>query len=112
MNCTVCGAHVPAGAAACLACGASVRLPVPRRRASAPAVWRQAAPIVARGAALVALGVLSEWLLRSAAKRALSLPFGGRRRKRTALARRQRQPASGVVAVSETIIARRVVYRS
>jgi len=89
-----------------------VRLPALRRQAAAPAVWRQAAPIVARGAALVALGVLSEWLLRSAAKRALSLPFGGRRRRRAALARRQRPPAGDVIAVSETIIARRVVYRS
>ncbi len=112
MNCIVCGAHVPSGERACLVCGASVRLPVLRERAAVPTLWRQAAPIVARGAALVALGVLSEWLVRSAAKRALALPFGGKRRKHSALARRQRSPAGDVVAVTETIIARRVVYRS
>lgn len=89
-----------------------MRLPVLRRRETVPAIWRQAAPVVARGAALVALGVLSEWLLRSAAKRALSLPFNRRRRKRPALSRPHQQQPRGIIAVSETVIARRVIYRS
>lgn len=110
MNCTACGSKVPPGGTACVVCGASTRLPVPRRGA-APTVWRQAAPVVARGAALVAIGVLGEWLLRSAAKRALTLSTGKRGEKSRALAARGQVPEEGIVAVSETIVARRVVYR-
>ena len=53
-----------------------------------PAVWQQAAPVVIRGAALVAAGVIAEFLLRSAAKKAVSMPFGGTAKKSRAVARR------------------------
>ena len=57
------------------------RLPVPvraglpaRRSTVTPALWQQAAPVVARGAALVAAGLIGEWLLRSFARNAFSTP--------------------------------------
>lgn len=76
-------------------------------------MWRQAAPVVARGAALVAAGIVGEWLLRSATKRALTAPLAGRKTpKRQALARKQHGiPADGILAISETIIQRRVIIR-
>ncbi len=89
----------------------NMRLPVKRQPAPPPAVWRQAAPVVARGAALVVAGVVGEWLLRSATKRALALPFQGRKRARKGRALAKRVPATEVVAVSETVIVRRVVVR-
>ena len=87
-------------------------LPVKREPSPPPAVWRQAAPVVARGAALVVAGVVGEWLLRSATKRALALPFerGKKRRQQKALARREAEP-TGVISVSETVIVQRVVVR-
>ena len=89
-------------------------LPVKREPVPPPALWRQAAPVLARGAALVAAGVLGEWLLRSAAKRAIGLPLAGKKpaRKARALAGREPQPLSpGEVAVSETVIMHRVIIR-
>ncbi|MDO8615682.1 MAG: hypothetical protein Q7T33_08095 [Dehalococcoidia bacterium] len=88
-------------------------LPVKRDLVQPPALWRQAAPVVARGAALVAAGVVGEWLLRSAAKRALRLPLPARRgaRNSRALARRGGAPPAGAIAVSETLILHRVIVR-
>jgi hypothetical protein len=88
----------------------NMRLPVKRQPAPPPAVWRQAAPVVARGAALVVAGVVGEWLLRSATKRALALPFQWRKRARKGRALSKRGPA-GEVAVSETVIVHRVIVR-
>ena len=67
------------------------RLPVKREPVLPPApLWQQAAPVVIRGAALVAAGVIGEWLLRSAAKKAISMPFSGK--KTRAVARRRNRP--------------------
>jgi hypothetical protein len=86
------------------------RLPVKRQPTPPPAVWRQAAPVVARGAALVAAGVIGEWLLRSATKKAVSLPFQARKnRKQRALAKQEGR--SGLIAYSETVVVRRTVIR-
>jgi hypothetical protein len=97
------------------------RLPVPakaalpvRRTASTPALWQQAAPVVVRGAALVAVGFIGEWLIRSAARRALNgtPPSGKNPRKRQSLVTRNETPAEGIIAVSETVVmTRRVVVR-
>jgi hypothetical protein len=95
------------------------RLPVPARAAlpvrrvtQTPTLWRQAAPVVARGAALVAAGLIGEWLIRSAARRALTPPSGKNPRKRQSLVTRNETPAEGIIAVSETVVmTRRVVVR-
>jgi hypothetical protein len=91
----------------------NTRLPVKRELTPLPApLWRQAAPAVARTAALVAAGVVGQWALRQAAKRALAAPF--RQAKppaRTTAVARSEQPDDGVIAVSETVIMRRVIVR-
>jgi len=81
------------------------RLPVKQDPVQPPVpVWQQAAPVVVRGVALVAAGVIGEWLLRSAARKAVSLPFGRSR----AVAR----PEPHIFeAHEETVIIRRRVIR-
>lgn len=84
--------------------GYNYRLPVKQEPAQLPApLWQQAAPVVMRGAALVAAGVIGEWLLRSAARKAVSMPFG----KSRAVAKRQ--PV--LEAFEETIVVRRTLIR-
>ena len=97
------------------------RLPVParaalpvRRPAQTPDLWRRAAPVVARGAALVAAGLIGEWLLRSAARRALngaSAPKVSSAKNRS-LVPSKGAPSEGIIAVSETVVmTRRVIVR-
>ena len=86
-------------------------LPVKREPSLPPApLWQQAAPAVVRGAALVAVGVVAQWALRNAAKKAITLPFqaamSGRKTKAVATA----EDGTGrIVAVSETVVVRRRV---
>ena len=98
------------------------RLPVLRnpplpacQNARHPAIWQEAAPVVARGAALVAAGLVGEWLLCSLARNALSGPRNGRSkaRKARALVRQQSEESpQGSITVSETVImTRRVIIR-
>jgi hypothetical protein len=86
---------------------------VKRSLSQPPAVWQQAAPAVARGAALIVAGFAAEWLMRSAAKKAVSLPFAGRRQttRRRALARPGNNPGADTLAVSETLFVRRLILR-
>ncbi len=97
------------------------RLPIPakaalpsRRPALQPALWQQAAPVVVRGAALVAVGLIGEWLLRSFARNAFSSSRSGKKtsQKPTSLvpARGDHLP-EGTVAISETVVMRRVILR-
>jgi hypothetical protein len=80
------------------------RLPVKQELAQLPApLWQQAAPVVLRGAALVAAGVIGEWLVRSATRKAVSMPFKKGRALDT------RQPV--IEAFEETIIVRRTRIR-
>jgi hypothetical protein len=80
------------------------RLPVKQEPTQLPApLWQQAAPVVIRGAALVAAGVIGEWLLRSATRKAVSMPF----KKSGTVAKRQ----SVVEAFEETIVVRRTLIR-
>ena len=86
-------------------------LPVKREPSLPPApLWQQAAPAVVRGAALVAVGVVAQWALRNAAKKAITMPFqaakNGRKTKAVATAD---DDAGSIVAVSETIVVRRRV---
>jgi hypothetical protein len=65
--------------------------------------------MVARGVALVAAGVAAEFLLRSMARGAISVP--SRRRRTKALATRDTAFVEEVVTVSHTEITRRLVAR-
>lgn len=116
MNCPNCGAAGSFDDNFCPRCGAikRSRLPVRREQSPPPALWQAAAPMVARGAALVAAGLLGEWLLRSATRRAVTAPIRAKKRlPARAVARREEAPArtDGVVAVSETVVVRRVILR-
>ena len=105
--CRRCGAEMPSPP------GRNTRLPVKRPPAS-PTVWRQAAPVLARGAALVALGVAAEVVLNTLAKRALRLPTPTRRRpaKTKAIAtRRNGELPAGSYTISETVVMRRFIFR-
>ncbi len=115
MNCPDCTAALALADNFCPRCGASrpgSRLPVKRQPSPAPTVWRQAAPVLARSAALVAAGVIGEWLLSVAARRVLALPARRRKHPERGLAPRKAgtQP-QGAVAVSETLVVRRVILR-
>jgi hypothetical protein len=86
------------------------RLPVKREPTPPPApLWQQAAPVVIRGAALVAAGVIGEWLLRSAAKKAVSMPFSGK--KSRAVIEHTDSPEAAIWAYSETVVTRRTIIR-
>ena len=86
-------------------------LPVRRAPIEPPApLWQQAAPAVVRGAALVAVGVMAQWALRSAAKMAITMPLQAARGSRKTKALTPADDGSGrVVAVSETIVVHRRV---
>ncbi len=89
-------------------------LPVRREPSQPPApLWQQAAPAVVRGAALVAVGVVGQWALRAAAKKAITMPFQTAKngRKTRAIASADDE-AGSIIAVSETVVMhRRVIVR-
>ena len=114
MRCDNCGGYSSRADSYCRRCGAELRnprLPVKRRPAH-PTVWSRAAPVLARGAALVALGVAAEAGLNALAKGALRLPVLRRPAKPKALAtRRNGELPEGSYAVSETVFMRRLIFR-
>src|SRR5438132_11909007 len=92
------------------------RLPIKREPTPPPApLWQQAAPVVVRGAALVAAGLIGEWLLRSFARNALNAPRADRKpsRKSTSLVSTPDDSTpEGTISVSETtIVMRRLIVR-
>ncbi len=112
MRCERCGAYASSTDSRCRKCGAdlrSLRLPV-KREPAPPTLWKQAAPVLARGVGLVALGVAVEIALTTLAKGALRLP---RRRSANSKlpARRNGEIPEGTYAVSETVVMRRVTLR-
>lgn len=115
MTCPSCSSRGPFDDGFCNVCGLeqpSSRLPVKSEARPLPALWQQAAPVLARGAALVAAGIAAEWLLRSGARRALSLPSTGPRKGRKSRAVGAREdPAEQIIAISETVVTRRVILR-
>jgi hypothetical protein len=57
---------------------------------------------------LVAAGVIGEWLLRSATKKAVSIPFSAKKNRAVAKA----EPAKpAVIAYSETVVVHRTITR-
>ncbi len=114
MRCERCGAYASRADSHCWKCGAELRnLRLPVKRPSAyPTVWRQAAPVLARGAALVAIGVAAEVAVTALARAALRLPLArGRSKARPLPARRNGKLREGALAVSETVIVRRLIFR-
>lgn len=112
MTCGACGARGTIEDDKCTVCGADqrrYRMPVKREQAQPPALWQQAAPVVARGAALVAAGFIGEWLFRSAAKKAVQAPFN--RSKKSKAVVKAEEPQRETVAISETVVMRRVIVR-
>jgi ribosomal protein L40E len=112
MRCERCGAYASRADGHCRKCGAdlrNLRLPV-KRAPAAPELWKQAAPVLARGVGLVALGVAAEMALTALAKGALRLPT--RRPAKSRLpARRDGEMPEGTYAVSETVVMRRTILR-
>ena len=113
MRCENCGGYSSRSDGYCRRCGAelrNLRLPVKRPPAQ-PAVWRQAAPVLARGAALVALGVAAELALNALARGAMRLPALRQTAKTALPARRKGELPEGSIAVSETVVMRRLIFR-
>ncbi|HEU5319490.1 MAG TPA: hypothetical protein VFX28_01720 [Methylomirabilota bacterium] len=81
-----------------------------RRTPIEPTVWRRAAPVLARGVALVALGVAAELALNTIAKGAMRLPaLGGAKAKPLPVKRKDSLPDG--TYVSETVVLRRLIFR-
>ena len=85
----------------------NTRLPAKREPSMPPApLWQQAAPAVIRGAALVAAGVVGQWALRNAAKKAVTIPCQVKSARKTKAVARREEPEA-IVALSETIVVQR-----
>jgi len=118
MRCSVCGAYGALEDNFCRRCGATQRnsrLPV-KRPAALPVPWQQAMPALAQSAALIVAGVAAEWLLRAAARQAFQLPLQALLRpahpRSKAVALRKDGPLSeGGVAISETVVMRRIILK-
>lgn len=113
MKCPSCGSHGPFEDGFCNVCGLeqpASRLPAKSDSRPLPAVWQQAAPVLVRSAALVVAGIAAEWLLRNGTRRALTLPFSPKKPARKRAVARRQQPER-IVAISETIVTRRVIFR-
>jgi len=100
----------------------NTRLPVPvsaglpaRRSPNTSALWEQAAPVVARGAALVAVGLIGEWLLSSFARNAFNSTRPERKpsHKGTEIVPKTEESVpEGTISFSETtIVMRRLIVR-
>lgn len=117
MRCPACGAYRSLEDSFCQRCAAAQpnsRLPVRRATPQPPAVWHQAAPALTRGAVLIAAGVAVEWILRSATKKLLDMTLSGNGRSRESKALVGRGGGAipnGGIAVSETVVMRRVILR-
>jgi len=118
MRCERCGVYASRADSQCRKCGAALPSPAGRnlpllvkQPPAYPTLWRQAAPVLARGAALMALGVAAEMALTTLAKGALRLPSLRRPAKSRLPAQRNGEIPEGTYAVSETVVMRRVILR-
>jgi hypothetical protein len=116
MKCSACGLYAPFEDGFCSACGVEMpesRLPAKRDPSPLPTVWQQAAPVVARGVALVVVGIAAELLMRTFANSALGSRSQNARpsKKSRDLVKPQTALIEEVVAVSRTVVTRRVVVR-
>jgi hypothetical protein len=121
MRCSNCGNLCSLDDNFCRKCGGSlrnVRVPAARNGSQLPVAWRSAMPVVARGAAVLALGAAVQMLLRMLGRRAVHLPALLIRRQ-PAKKKTNRLPArrdgeeqpEGSYAVQETLLLRRTTLR-
>ena len=110
MQCTACKGFDSIEAGFCRNCGVEQpwsRLPVKAEPVASPVRWEQAAPALARGAALVAAGLAAEWLLRYAARYARSSGKAPGRGKKALVAGKARPLSADALTVTETVILQR-----
>ena len=121
MRCSNCGNLCSLNDNFCRKCGASlrnVRVPAARSGSQLPVAWRSAMPVVAQGAAILALGAAVQMLLRMVGRRAVQLPVSLIRRQ-PAKKKASRLPArkeeedqpEGSYDVQETLFLRRIILR-
>jgi hypothetical protein len=121
MRCSNCGNLCSLDDNFCRKCGASlrnVRVPAARNGSQLPVVWRTAMPVVARGAAVLAVGAAIRMLLGVLGRRAVQLPASlakrqpAKKKASRLLARREEEDqAEGSYAVQETFFLRRIILR-
>ena len=122
MRCPRCEAFSRRNDNFCGNCGLALGNPRPlpvKRNGNLPIVWRQAAPTLAQGVAVLALGALAELALRSLAKQALGILPSLLSPAKPAKARRLPSKGDGAYlpepkgpyAVSETVVMRRLILR-
>ena len=121
MRCSNCGNLCSLDDNFCRKCGGSlrnVRVPAARNGSQLPVAWRGAMPVVAQGAALLALGAAAQMLLRMVGRRAVQLPASllGRqpaqkKTKRLPARREEEAQADASYAVQETLLLRRTTLR-
>ncbi len=121
MRCSNCGNLCSLDDNFCRKCGASLRnvkVPAARDGSRLPVPWQNAMPVVARGAAVFALGAVIQMLVRMVGRRAVGVPASLAKR-RPAKKKANRLPArkdgedqaEGSYAVQETLFLRRIIFR-
>lgn len=121
MRCPRCTAFSGRNDNFCANCGLALRnlrpLPV-KRDGNLPVVWRRAAPTLVQGVAVLALGALAEWALRSLARQAwdvlpslLSPPKPAKASRLPVKKEAYLPEPEGTYAVSETVVMRRLTLR-
>jgi hypothetical protein len=121
MRCSNCGNLCSLDDNFCRKCGASlrnVRVPAARNGSQLPVAWRGAMPVVARGAAVFALGAVIQMLLRMVGRRAVQLPVSLARRQpakkkanRLPVRKDEEDEPEGSFAVQEMLFLRRIILR-
>ena len=121
MRCSNCGNLCSLDDNFCRKCGASLRnvkVPAARNGSQLPVTWRSAMPVVARGAAIFAVGAAAQMLLRMLGRRAVQLPVslirGQPAKKKTNRLPAKREEGTqpeASYAVQETLLLRRTTLR-
>ena len=110
--CANCGNQIEAADNYCRQCGAAARAGLPTvRQSSVPALWRPQLSPVVRGAAVMAVGTVGQYLLR----RAVRGVVGGRPAKTGTIQISQPKQKDGLAdeaqIITETVMMRRVRIR-
>jgi hypothetical protein len=120
MRCSNCGNLCSLDDNFCRKCGASLRnvkVPAARNGSQLPVAWRSAMPVVAQGAAILAVGAAAQMLLRMLGRRAVQLPISLIRRpakkktNRLPARREEETQPEASYAVQETLLLRRTTLR-
>ena len=121
MRCSNCGNLCSLDDNFCRKCGASlrnVRVPAARNGSQLPVAWQSAMPVVARGAAVFALGAAAQMLLRMLGRRAVQVPASLVKRQpakkkasRLPVRKEEEEQPEGSYALQETLFLRRIILR-